>query len=377
MYTQGMPTFKDGLDEEGLNALIQMLTSDVPEQYSGPQTAPEAPNALLQSSSPEPSPRNFLRNESTGKMYNLDMAVAPEVGPIPDYSRTPVEVGGYGKGHWDKNNSNRVILPDGRTLLVGVDQKATSARKRETIETERKLLDNELIKANIAKANRPAPGPRLPMGQRLNANGELEWIPGSPGEIKAKGIETKASDQLAIHNAGTDALVRNIDQLIGNPDAGTSEHKGLKGSVGYLDAKLPPVNRDQATAQALIKGLLSKSAVSGLQQIRQSGTAPGSITEKEWPLFQNLIATLDPTQDEATFTDQLKELRRVAMESKARAQHGYETTFGNKNPATQSPAPPSAAAPAAPAAPQYVEVRVAADGRKIGKKADGTFEVVK
>lgn len=306
---------------------------------------------------------NYLRNNRTGEQYNFESAPLPGVNALmPDYSQ-PIEVSGYGKGFRDKNDSGKVILADGRTLLIDFDRAGTSARQNERIAQEKALLGNELVRAQIEKARQD---PKAPAGQRFTEDGNLEWIPGSPGDVKAKAAASKVQEQYNTHATGIDALTRNIDQLIGNEDSGVPQHAGLARSVGMLDARLPAFNQDQATAQALIKSLKDKSAISGLQSIRSTGTAPGSITEKEWPIFQNLISTLDPSQDLGTFVEQLKELRRVGQESKARAAAAAGLMGGA-----------SPAAPIAPAAPQYIEIRTAPNGMRIGKKADGTFEQVK
>lgn len=216
-------------------------------------------------------------------------------------------------------------------------------------------------------------GQKAPAGQRWTENGELEWIPGSAGQVKAAAAANKAEESLQTHMMGTDALIKNINQLIGDEEGTQREHPGLRGSVGYIDSKVMPFNKQQATAQAFIKSLLDKSAVSGLQQIRQSGTAPGSITEREWPIFQNLLATLNPAQDEESFIAQLKELRQIARESQARAQSRFSDTYGGAPRAPQAPQAPAAR----PSAGGYVEIRTAPNGQRIGKKADGTLEVVR
>src|SRR3990167_7649142 len=100
--------------------------------------------------------------------------------------------------------------------------------------------------------------------------------------IKLKEDLPKDSQTLNVVERTTQSLIDEIDKLIGNEDGTIKEHPGLKGSVGYFDANeyVPPFTKDQSDAQALIRGLLNKTSVEGLQSIRQAGVAPGSITEK-------------------------------------------------------------------------------------------------
>lgn len=190
------------------------------------------------------------------------------------------------------------------------------------------------------------PMQKPPPDMKYGPNDELVVIPNTKLDMKQRAELAKDTGALQTVKQTTDSLIKNIDQLIGDDGSvsgkKTTEHPGLQGSVGYLDTKLPPFGRDQADAQAKIKALLAKASVEGLQTLRQSGTAPGSITEKEWPIFQNYIATIDPNQSEASFREQLKGLRSLARDMAKNASSNFGIRHAdklqNKGPRTYNPA---------------------------------------
>ena len=153
---------------------------------------------------------------------------------------------------------------------------------------------------------------------------------------KMKGDKDRAKEltHLDVADKFTSSLITNIDQLIGSEDGSVPPHPGLSGVTGYIDSNLPPLSltpkrsEDQANARALVNSLLSKTSVQGLTGIRSTGTAPGSITEREWPIFQNTIATVDPSQGTSQFTQQLKDLRTISKELRNNSKSRFDERFG-------------------------------------------------
>lgn len=150
-------------------------------------------------------------------------------------------------------------------------------------------------------------------------------------KIKQKEKYSKDKEGVQIIKGTVDEIVSEINKLIGDETGSKKEHAGLKGSVGYIDSKLPPVNKEQSDAQALIAGLMAKLSVEGLSKIRTSGSAPGSITEKEWPIFQNYIKTVNPQQSYEQFVNQLKELRMQLKERKSAVDQNFADRYSDEN----------------------------------------------
>lgn len=165
----------------------------------------------------------------------------------------------------------------------------------------------------------------------VNTGRKIGDAPLTAQQTKAKQNMPKDKTAIDIINRTSDSLLSEIDKLIGSEDGLVKEHPGLRGSVGYIDSKVPPASKAQSDAQALIKGLLSKTSVQGLQSIRQQGSAPGSITEKEWPIFQNYLKTIDPSQSYEQFVEQLKELRILTKEFKDSAQNNFNERYSTEN----------------------------------------------
>lgn len=268
-----------------------------------------------------------IRNNRTGIVTKVGGSGRSQpAGVAADWAR-PVNVMGA-DGHWAKDGSGRIVMKDGRIVEPGRDTGAERARMKEDLGLQKQRAELAQLQA---KALNPE-GIRLKQGERFkrDGSGEVEAIPGSDLDKKQKAKLSDAASQVDTHNKGVDALIKNINVLIGDDSEGSQQHPGLRGSVGYIDANIMPFTQDQATAKSFIKSLKDKSAVSGLQSIRQAGTAPGSITEKEWPIFQNLVNNLDAAQDIDSYKAQLRELRSEAIASKGRAAYNYQQGTGRE-----------------------------------------------
>lgn len=178
------------------------------------------------------------------------------------------------------------------------------------------------------------PGERIDetTGQVTAAQGSGEWNKQQKEVLAAK----EQRDQFVSH---TDQMLKNIDLLIGK-EGTPQDHPGLRGSTGMIDARLPGFTSDQTNAQVLQKALLAKAAVSGLQDIRRSGTAPGSITEKEWPIFQALNDVLDPLQSEGAYRQSLLDARARLQGAKENVNRNYTTVAGKYSGAGNAQAAP-------------------------------------
>ena len=201
----------------------------------------------------------------------------------------------------------------------------------------------------------------------VNTGRKIGDAPLTAQQTKAKQNMPKDKTAVDIINRTSDSLLSEIDKLIGSEDGRVKEHPGLRGSVGFFDSKVIPASEAQANAQALIRGLLSKTSVQGLQSIRQQGSAPGSITEKEWPIFQNYLKTVDPSQGEEQFIEQLKELRILTKEFKDSAQNNFNERYSTEN----------TDGGASDEKQQLTDIRTLPDGRKVGRDAQGKLQVVK
>jgi hypothetical protein len=131
--------------------------------------------------------------------------------------------------------------------------------------------------------------------------------------------------------------------------------KNLERAVGWWDA-LTPVwlatsPQGKTDVRSSIENLQELLQTKGLTELRASGVAPGSITEKEWTKFSAMIANIDPRLSEDAFK---KELGRVLSNVAAGKQNVAETRrqeqirFGDNWDRGGNSAPPPDAAPSVP-----------------------------
>jgi hypothetical protein len=164
-------------------------------------------------------------------------------------------------------------------------------------------------------------------------------IPGTPEYIKFKEDQSKDQALLQRLDDTSTAVLGDINKLIEtkiNPKTKKEEYKlkpGLAASVGSMEGTgiiggtKGFFSQDIANRRAYIEGLKNKLSVQGLEELRKAGTAPGSITEKEWPLFQSAIATLSTTIDDKEFANQLIKVKQALENLKAKAKVNYAKKY--------------------------------------------------
>lgn len=95
---------------------------------------------------------NFLRNNTTGKTYEFQSAPGTVQNSLMlDYAQ-PIEIAGFGKGYRVKNDPYTVQLNDGRTMQIGIDEEATAAKRKQSLDLEKAQLSNKLLEAQILAA---------------------------------------------------------------------------------------------------------------------------------------------------------------------------------------------------------------------------------
>lgn len=173
----GQPTVDSltrGRTEEEINALLSGMRISTPgfEQTFGHPSA-------------TPMPQNFLRNESTGKVY--DLGLSRQAGPAVDYA-SPVEIVGYGKGYRVKGDPFTAIMQGGRIIKLGADTGADTGadRKRMVQDLDLQLkqqslaggqIEQQIKLGQLADMNQPMPN----QGQTAAALGVPAAPPMYPG----------------------------------------------------------------------------------------------------------------------------------------------------------------------------------------------------
>ena len=303
----------------------------------------------------EQAPMNTIRNNSTGVVTQM-----PSSGQRSHdvWADGPQEIGRYQLANGTTEIIRKIpVMRDGRQS-VGMER---------VIETPDYLNPAMLAKqkyekgaAEIANMNKPyeSAEDKALARETAKTKGEADrakqaaGIPGTP-EYKKIQAENSAISQAKTTKENfdrhADAYIKNIDMLIGDSET-NKEHVGLRGAVGSIDAALPDwlSTQNQVDARRLGEGLLNKASVAGLKDIRSEGTAPGSITEKEWPIFQTQGEIMSMSQSKDQYKKALIDKREEIIQSKERVARNYEERVGKYGvqPASGSAAPDKPAQPA-------------------------------
>lgn len=137
---------------------------------------------------------NFLRNNTTGKTYEFQSAPGTVQNSLMlDYSQ-PIEIAGFGKGYRVKNDPYTVALNDGRTMQIGIDEEATAAKRKQSLDLEKAQLSNKLLEAQISAAGQR----EMPNLQHVETpNGPMAFNPKTGGyqPIMAGGVPMQSKEQ--------------------------------------------------------------------------------------------------------------------------------------------------------------------------------------
>ena len=329
----------------------------------------------------EQAPMNTIRNNSTGVVTQM-----PSSGRRSHdvWADGPQEIGRYQLANGTTEIIRKIpVMRDGRQS-VGMERLIETPDYLNPAMIAKQKFD--LNQAEIANKNKPYESAEDKAFARETAKtkGEADrakqaaGIPGTPEYKKIQADNdsiAKAKSAKENFDRHADAMIKNIDMLIG--DGGeVKQHPGLKNAVGQWDTMYPDamVFKPTLNARRLGEALLNKASVQGLTDIRQEGTAPGSITEKEWPIFQSQGEVMSMSQGEDQYIKALKDKRDLLVQGKANVARNYNERLasrGGSQPA--SPASGSAASnnPAQPASEKVMSMQDVMDTAKSrGKTTD-------
>jgi len=269
-------------------------------------------------------------------------------------------------------DNTRVVLNDGRIVDLGRDTGRERAIEKENLALQKqraelaqlqakplseydKTMQQERAKRDIFASMPPSMreaeevkrlGIKLKPGERYNMEkSEIELIPGSAPYNKQAG-------EVREESIGLKGLNRVIGNMLDRVDA-VEKAPGLSSAVGFWDAATPALAsgwnaEDKATARSYITNLQEYLETKGLADLRASGVAPGSITEKEWSKFRTMVGNIDPTMDEKSFQKELNNLKQYAANARAEAAAKEAALKKQYGPMWEKYAVSAETAPAAP-----------------------------
>lgn len=203
--------------------------------------------------------------------------------------------------------------------------------------TERALREPDITKImEVGVAGKPD------MRQKLVKQDDGTWEPeGEPYRVgKSASADTgmKPADELRWMNQHSKDYERASSVIDTSTDANrsvTSIKTNPKfGYVfgGYTEKALSKFAPGEiAGLQSEISTLKSNLMSSGLNLIKSANQAGiGSITEKEWPIFENMIANLDPKMDEKTARSKLDKIEAFFERTRQRSADLYDKKWKSK-----------------------------------------------
>ncbi len=303
---------------------------------------------------PQQMPQNWVQRGNDAPIdLGPSQGMGPQQGPALDYSRPPVSYGGQ-KGYYVKGDPFTVVMQDGTRLSLGNDQAATRKRTLEELqmakarqELEQGGVDSQLKRAQLDQLTRGGQGiPKLEKGEVWNAEaGRVDAAPGSSRFITQQGkfaADKKALDAVTMKAQGA---IDKVDEILG-PGGTANPGDGFKSNFGgynaYLTQYLPGEASDK---RKKIDSLKSDLRAAGLEMMRSGGSI-GAMTEREWPIVEQMMAGISPVLSEMEAAFQLAKVKTKMQQIRGSAQEDYDTSWRNTQFGAQGPA----ASPAAPGA---------------------------
>ena len=170
----------------------------------------------------------------------------------------------------------------------------------------------------------------------------------------------QATSSLKSHQNKTALFIKDVKALRDSP--------GLDSVTGFAAGRAPGLTDAGRAAVALYEKVVAKGGFQSLQDMRdmsKTGGALGNVSDRENTQLKASFAAIDRKQNANDVRTALDDLIKELEGGVGRLQDAYDLTYEYRTGRT------------APAANQYVEIKTLPDGRKLGKKADGTVEEIK
>ena len=170
----------------------------------------------------------------------------------------------------------------------------------------------------------------------------------------------QATSSLRGHQNKTALFIKDVKALRDSP--------GLDSVTGFAAGRAPGLTDAGRATVALYDKVVAKGGFQSLQDMRdmsKTGGALGNVSDRENQQLKASFAAIDRKQNANDVRTALDDLIKELEGGLGRLQDAYDLTYEYKR------------GTAAPAANQYVEIKILPDGRKLGKKADGTVEEIK
>ena len=172
----------------------------------------------------------------------------------------------------------------------------------------------------------------------------------------------QATSSLRSYQSKSVSFIKDLENL--------RDSEGLDSITGFAAGRAPGFTDAGRKAVALYDKVIAKGGFQVLQDMRdmsKTGGALGNVSDRENTQLKAAFAAIDRKQSGDDVRAAIDSLIIELKGSQGRVKDAYDLTYEYKK----------ANVPSATPANQYVEIKTLPDGRKLGKKADGTIEEIK
>ena len=172
----------------------------------------------------------------------------------------------------------------------------------------------------------------------------------------------QATASLRSYQSKSASFIKDVEAL--------RDSEGLDSITGFAAGRAPGFTDAGRKAVALYDKVIAKGGFQVLQEMRdmsKTGGALGNISDRENTQLKAAFAAIDRKQSGDDVRAALDNLIIELQSWSTRVKDAYDLTYEYRK----------ANVPSETLATQYVEIKVLPDGRKLGKKADGTIEEIK
>ena len=172
----------------------------------------------------------------------------------------------------------------------------------------------------------------------------------------------QATSSLKSYQSKSASFIKDVEAL--------RDSEGLDSITGFAAGRAPGFTDAGRKSVALYDKVIAKGGFQVLQEMRdmsKTGGALGNISDRENTQLKAAFAAIDRKQSGDDVRAALDNLIIELQSWSTRVKDAYDLTYEYKR----------ANVPSATPTNQYVEIKTLPDGRKLGKKADGTVEEIK
>jgi hypothetical protein len=215
--------------------------------------------------------------------------------------------------------------PQAKNIRNKIEQE-TGGLERQRIDIDRQRLGLERYKASKGDGSGrgPGPGTKLEKGEIWNeAEQRIETVPGSKLNIAQSNAHNKDRESLKAVETKAQSAIAKIDELL-SPKYIDGFRANFSGDLPYSGVVTQYFAPD---ARRRIDSLKSDMKNAGLELIRAGGSI-GQITEREWPIIEQMIAAITPDMTYQEAELQMKKVRAYLTKVQNNAKDSYQNEWG-------------------------------------------------